>query len=103
MAIYRGSRYEGVGYIGIEKNGITKKFLDSRVPLSKDDFITGNNKIHRARAGEMLDFLAYLYYKDERLWWLIAEVNDIYFMHDVYAGQELFIPDKTNLHVSRES
>jgi len=41
------------------------------IPKTLDDvYIVG-------RAGDRLDLLAYKYYKDVRLWWIIARANNI--------------------------
>jgi hypothetical protein len=94
MAIFEGSRYKNLGYIGIRQtDGSTKRFLDARRPLTIDD-VRGEFVIHPVQGGEVLDLLAYRYYGDESKWWIIAEVNDIFFMYDIVPGQQLVIPNK---------
>lgn len=94
MAVFEGSRYEGLPYIGIRyPSGITKRFLGARRPLSRND-IVGEFDVHRVEAGEVLDLLAYQYYGDENLWHLIAEVNDLFFAYDLTPGMELIIPPR---------
>ena len=93
MTVLRGSRYEGVPYTGIQTEDCQiKKFLHDRRIISLDDVKT--TAVEHTIVGEQqLDTLANLYYKDERLWWVIADVNDILFPLDVEPGQVVLIPD----------
>tara|TARA_R100001015_G_C4524805_1_gene92823 strand:+ start:51 stop:338 length:288 start_codon:yes stop_codon:yes gene_type:complete len=54
------------------------------------------------RAGIRLDNLAYTYYKDTSLWWIIALANDIgkgtLF---VPAGMRIRIPNKTSEYIQK--
>ena len=91
--ILRGSRYVGIPYTGIKTvDGKTKKFLHDRRIYSVDD--VGENAIeHEVKGEETLDSLADFYYKNDQLWWLIADVNDILFAFDIQPGDVLVIPD----------
>jgi hypothetical protein len=91
--IFRGSRYEGVPFTGIKTlDGKTRKMLHDRRIYSIDD-VTDLSIEHVVEGEETLDALAERFYKDDRLWWIIADVNDILFMFDVKAGDTLLIPD----------
>mgnify|MGYP000085230497 CR=1 FL=1 len=67
------SRYE---------NNETKNTIDGRlvyrskiypnIPLSDDDIYVATE------TGDRLDTLAYQYYKDSSLWWIIASANNIH-------------------------
>jgi len=48
--------------------------------------------IHIVEVNEMLDYIAYKYYNDERLWWIIAEFNNIKMPLDIYPRQVLRFP-----------
>lgn len=52
---------------------------------------------HTVQLGQRLDWLAWHYYNDSRLWWLILDANpDLLFAGDLllddFAGQLLLIP-----------
>ena len=93
MAIYRGSRYEGVDKTGIKfADGSERVLLHDRRIFSNNDL--GEDSIqHTVEAGEELDSIAYNFYGDDGLWWLIADVNDILYIFDVAPGDILTIPN----------
>ena len=56
------------------------------------------DKIHTVHAGETgrLDLIAYDYYGDVRLWWVIAHVNRILHpINEITPNVQLVIPEKT--------
>lgn len=95
MSVFKDSRYADLTYLAIqdEVTGETKLFLDSPEPLKVED-MEGEFTTHTVEAEETLDLIAYIHYRDERLWRQIAEVNDIFFFYDIVPGQTLIIPDK---------
>ena len=98
MTIFKGSRYEGVPRTGIrDLSGQTRDFLHDRRIFSAKD-LEQNSFVHTLVGGEELDALAHRYYGDETLWYLIADVNDIFFMFDAQPGDELIIPDLSILN-----
>ena len=59
--------------------------------LSRVDY-----KLHSVAAHEVArpDLIAYQWYRDVRLWWVICDFNDIFDpLADMYAGQVLKVPD----------
>jgi nucleoid-associated protein YgaU len=91
--IFRGSRYEGVAFTGIKTlDGKTRKMLHDRKIYSVDD-VPDTSIEHVVVGEETLDSLADRFYKDDRLWWIIADVNDILFAFDITPGDILLIPD----------
>ena len=92
MGVYKGSRYEGVGAMALlESDGKVRMVLNSRTPFTMED--VGDNFImHKVTAGEQLDEIAYRYYKKEWLWYLIADVNQIFWPQDLAPRTELVIP-----------
>jgi len=50
---------------------VTRSTLYPEIPKSIDDIYVITD------AGDRLDLLAYRYYNDVRLWWLIAEANGV--------------------------
>ena len=97
MPILSGSRHEGVPYTGIKTtDGKIRKFLHDRRVYSQED--VGENAIeHIVQGEETLDSLADRYYNDDTLWWLLADVNNIFFAFDLEPGQTLTIPDPSIL------
>lgn len=91
--IVKGSRYEGVAITGIRfADGTDKKLLHDRRIFSPEDVGTQGVE-HLVVGSETLDSIANDYYNDDTLWWLIADVNNIFFMHDVQPGDTVIVPD----------
>jgi nucleoid-associated protein YgaU len=57
---------------------------------------TNKDKFHEVKAGEenRLDLIAYKYYKNPSLWWVIAEANDILDPSKVEVGSMLRVPPR---------
>lgn len=53
---------------------------------------------HVMAEGERLDLLAYRYYADPALWWVIADANDIKNPLRVAVGKRLRIPSKSTVY-----
>jgi len=70
--------------------GTTYKIKDLRLPETQ---IKEGSRLHTVRSGDMLDMIAYMYYRDESLWYIIADVNEIM---DVFQpltpGMQIVIP-----------
>lgn len=64
-----------------------------------------SDKIHEVTMGEEknLPLISYNYYGSVRLWWLIAEANDISDPFDVHAGDILVIPNLIQFYQTRLS
>lgn len=56
---------------------------------------SSDDEIHTVIEGQTLQNIAYQYYGDSGLWYLIALANDIMnpFSDELYAGQQLRIPN----------
>jgi len=93
VPILRGSRYQGVALTGIkDQDGKERKLINDRRIFSIKD--VGEDAIEHTIVGQQqLDNLAEIYYKDDKLWWVIADVNDIFFMLDVVPGQTVIVPN----------
>ena len=91
---HRNSRYKNL-YRFIDRNG--KRVIETYEklyikPHSSDLF-------HEVKSGEenFLDLIAYTYYKNEGLWWVIAEANQLINPLYVPAGTVLRVPSVANL------
>lgn len=92
MAIDERSRYK---YSVIIKEGDTF-YIGGTDPLtvrSNSDDIE-----HVWMQGDRLDILAQKYYGDARLWWIIAEYNNImHFFEEIEYGRVLILPSLTRV------
>ena len=68
--------------------------LPARAKLDDEDQYV----IHRASDGERMDQIATRYYGNPRLWWVIAEVNDLFrWWDEIETGVEIKIPTREAL------
>lgn len=60
---------------------------------------TNSDKFHEVKAGEdnRLDLIAYKYYRNPSLWWVIAEANNIIDPIKVEVGEVLRIPPRETI------
>lgn len=65
----------------------------------KDDAARQDDRYHIVMDGDRLDVLAWKYLGDARLWWVIAEYNNIFWFFDIETGDELRIPSFEHLHM----
>jgi len=91
MSIFSGSRYEGVNLIAIQENGTTRVLFEDREPISLDDF-AGDPIQVTVQVSDEIDFIAARFYGRSTLWWIIADVNDLFFPFTLTEGQVLLLP-----------
>lgn len=85
--IHENSRYINTDVI--DDNNVSVLKLRTRL-----SFGLQNAKVHEFVAGDTLDGIAYKYYNNPHLWWVILEVNTKYkSIFDINCGDELIIPD----------
>ncbi len=92
MVLTKGSRYEKVrtyNYLHPDK-GLIPTFIRRRpLKIPPDSAVIR----HQVLEKERLDFLAYHYLGDSRLWWVILEANPQYVTPwDVRAGDIIYVP-----------
>lgn len=58
-----------------------------------------DDTFHTVVDGDRLDLLAHRYFGDARLWWVIAEYNDLTWMLDLTTGTELRLPSYEHLNM----
>ena len=93
MAIFLGSRYEGVDFTTvIDSDGNSRKFLHRRQHLSPQDIT--DFVVKELLTGEELDLISYNSYGDEKDYWVISDVNGIFFPLDLVFGQEIVVPSR---------
>ena len=97
MPVYGASRYRGVKFTTTQMlDGSRKTFLHSRKFVSKDDIKTPLN-VRYIRNEDMIDLVAHLHGKDERKWWLVADINDILFPLEMGTG-DIYVPDRSEFN-----
>jgi len=82
------------------------------IPLDNNQYLLKRDKleynptsntdiIHSVKDNEKIWDIAYKYYKNSKLWYIIADVNNIFNPLDIDTGTQLIIPDisKINLQV----
>lgn len=86
------SRYDGLDiYNVVNKDGQVRRCIATR--FLDRELIEYNNRIHVVKYGENLMDIAFQYYGDITLWYIIAEKNqDIYDPFNLTVGMELFVP-----------
>ena len=58
-----------------------------------------DDRTHIVVEGDRLDLLAHRYLGDARLWWVIADVNDLFWPLDLEVGTTLRIPSYQHVHM----
>jgi len=77
VAVYPGSRYEGVAVTQIIRaDGTTATYLHSR-KITEEEDARPDIVEHRVQEGESLGLLAFIYGGREQDYWLIADINNI--------------------------
>lgn len=92
MPIHKGSRYENVRVYNFlhDKRGLNPTFVRRRPLYFPPDSVVIR---HQVIQSDRLDFLAYNYLGDARLWWVILELNPQYLTpEDVRIGDIITIP-----------
>lgn len=92
MSVFKGSRYENCKYTAVVgKDGKVRRFLHPREPLTLSQ-MTDPLVNHVVQKFEELDLLAWRAAGKPRLWWIIADVNNVLFPLDPDPGSELTVP-----------
>lgn len=91
--------------IQLEKNNLYSNGfiieLEEGELLKRNPFTYGGNQggategdeTHTVVDGDYLWDIAYKYYGDSKLWWIIGDANNIYNPFELSLGVELIIPD----------
>lgn len=61
--------------------------------------VRGTDILHVVKDSDRLDLLSHQYLGDSRLWWVIAEFNNIFWMFDLVPGTTLRIPSFERLNM----
>jgi nucleoid-associated protein YgaU len=83
------SRYSG---LPIYQASFGEFFAVPTIPNVDEIFQKVATSDHIWKVGERLDKLAYLYYKNENLWWVICWFNRVADEAELQTGQVLLIP-----------
>lgn len=87
--IFKGSRYQNTGtYQAVNSAGLTVTAIRIRVTPP-----TPAGYFHTFTAGQRLDTLAYMFYRNPEKFWLIADANSEMDPEDlIQPGRQLLIP-----------
>lgn len=91
MSIYQGSRYEYsvVDFVSIAQDADANAIVFYEV----EDIGTISYREHIYRQGERIDNIAFDYYQDPALWWIILDANpEIEDPTNIKAGTVIRIP-----------
>jgi phage tail protein X len=101
MPIFKGSRYEYVPvyqhYNGPDASDYKKNIPQTMIPTIRrrplDNFDFSQAITHVYQNGDRIDLLAYKYYGDPSMWWVILDANPQY-LHplEIPSGARLIIP-----------
>ncbi len=61
-------------FLTVDKTDTGKRFFNTVLP--EDVPLLGNETVHEARIGDRWDSLAYQYYRNPSLWYVIAKANN---------------------------
>ena len=64
-----------------------------------DVSVRPDDRFHTVVQDDRLDLLAYKYFGDARLWWVIAEYNNVMWFFDINIGDTLRLPSITVLNM----
>lgn len=78
--------------------GVIKVTPENQELLLRDQLVyipSPKDKLHKVRFDDTLSNLAYMYYRNSRLWWLIADINKALILNpfDLPVGSSIIIPD----------
>jgi len=93
---YKDSRYRNL-QIAVDVKG--NRFFTTRSLINFKS--SPKDRVHEVKPGEQnrLDLIAYKYYNNPTLWWVITYANNILDpMLDVEVGDSLVIPAKSTLY-----
>ena len=81
-----------------DENGVTRLGLPDRTIIDQIKLLPYKVRVVTPKQEYRPDLIAYEYLGNQKLWWIITAVNDIYHpFKDLYAGRKIKIPDSNLL------
>lgn len=83
--------------------GSVFQFPDGSLSLDRTSIIykqSPNDQYYTVGDGENLSDISYAAYGNSKYWWVIADVNGIFFPFDLPIGETLVIPDLDALQIN---
>jgi len=98
MAVFQGSRYanEKVTPIKLD-SGEERNYLHMRLQIRQEDLNFDLIQDNVQEDEEFQDFAAAVFTGRADRWWLLAEMNEVFFPYDLKTGQKTVLPSKTLL------
>ena len=79
-------------------NSYIAKFKDGQLALDRNIYSyipSSKDQVHQVIEGDRLDTIAFKYYNNSKLWYIIADVNGIINPFELEIGIKLLIPGLT--------
>ena len=92
MPVFKGSRYNKANTVEIVENNTKKIFVGSPQELDKEA-LKNDYVIYVTRERDELDSIAFSSGIVPQQWWIIADLNDVFFAFDVKPLQRLVVPN----------
>ena len=93
MAIFNGSRYAGQHAVDLIKDNKRKVYIGLRDNFDKEK-LKNKFSVYIVKEGDEIDLIAYKFGISPSQWWIIADLNDLFFAFDLHVGQSLIIPNQ---------
>lgn len=93
MAVFKGSRYENSDIVRIvDSNNVARSYVPRGDALRPVD-LENNYFIHQKKETQELDAISYGFGYPPTKWWVIGEVNQIFFGFDIANGTQVSVPE----------
>ena len=73
-------------------------FLGNRPQIEVDP--RADDRTHTVAEGDRIEVLAHRYLGDARLWWVIADYNDLFWPLDLEVGTKLRVPSYSHVQMN---
>lgn len=89
MTIFQNSRYANQSVLRLRfSDGVVYPTVFRGTPPTASSFLH-----YEVKVGDRFDLLAYAYFEDSTLWWLIADANpEVFYPDDLVPGSIIRIP-----------
>jgi hypothetical protein len=84
-------------------NGTVFEFDDGSLSLDRTPLVyekSENDRYYTIGEGESLDGISNQAYFNSKLWWMIADINEVFFPLDLSIGETFVIPDYNKAQIA---
>ena len=98
MAVFQGSRYANESVTPIKfDSGEVKHYLHMRLQIRQEELNFDLVEDNVQEDEEFQDYAASVFAGRADRWWLLAEMNEVFFPYDLKLGQRTVLPSKALL------